>query len=73
MARKRSQHPMRRLGSLNGKGINSMNRLLVYGEVGHMDGMHVIDRGWVFARKFKNGKFEKYRARLVARGNHQAA
>jgi Reverse transcriptase (RNA-dependent DNA polymerase) len=55
------------------KGVNDMNHLLGYDDVGRMDDIYVIDSGWVFARKFKDGKFEKYRARLVARGNHQVA
>jgi hypothetical protein len=50
-----------------------MSCLSAYDDIGRTDDMHVIDSGWVFARKFKDGKFEKYRARLVARRNHQVA
>jgi hypothetical protein len=34
-------------------------------------GTRTIRLGWVLHRKFKNGTFDKHKARLVARGNHQ--
>ena len=40
------------------KEFNNMNCPSVYDDVDHTDDMHVIDSGWVFARKFKDGKFE---------------
>jgi hypothetical protein len=48
------------------KEINNMNCLSVYDDMDRTGDMHVIDSGWVFARKFKDGKFEKYCARSVA-------
>ena len=34
-------------------------------------GMRTLRLGWVLHRKFKNGSFDKNKARLVARGNYQ--
>ena len=43
----------------------------VYDLVPRAPGMRTLRLGWVLHRKFKNGTFEKNKARLVARGNHQ--
>ena len=43
----------------------------VYELVPRTSGMRTIRLGWVPHRKFKNGAFDKNKARLVAHGNHQ--
>jgi len=43
----------------------------IYDLVPRTAGMRTLRLGWVLHRKFKNGVFEKNKARLVARGNHQ--
>ena len=43
----------------------------VYELVPRASGARTIRLGWVLHRKFKNGTFDKNKARLVARGNHQ--
>ena len=43
----------------------------VYEMVPRVPGMRTLRLRWVLHRKFKNGIFEKNKARLVARGNHQ--
>ena len=43
----------------------------VYELVLRASGAHTIHLGWVLHRKFKNGTFDKNKARLVTRGNHQ--
>jgi hypothetical protein len=48
-----------------------LKRYDVYDLVPHADGVRTLRLGWVLHWKFKNGTFEKSKARLVARGNHQ--
>jgi transposase InsO family protein len=43
----------------------------VYELVPRIGSMRTLRLGWVLHRKFKNGVFDKNKARLVARGNHQ--
>ena len=43
----------------------------VYELVPRVSGARTICLGWVLHQKFKNGTFDKNKARLVARGNHQ--
>jgi len=43
----------------------------VYDLVPRHPGMRTLRLGWVLHRKFQNGVFDKNKARLVARGNHQ--
>ena len=43
----------------------------VYEMVPRVPGMHTLRPGWVLHQKFKNGIFEKNKARLVTHGNHQ--
>jgi len=43
----------------------------VYDLVPRAPGLRTLRLGWVLHRKFKNGVFEKNKARVVARGNHQ--
>jgi hypothetical protein len=45
----------------------------VYELVPRQPGMRTLRLGWVLHRKFRNGVFDKNKARLVARGNHQRA
>ena len=43
----------------------------IYELVLHVSGARTIRLSWVLHWKFKNGTFDKNKARLVARGNHQ--
>ena len=43
----------------------------VYNLVPCQPGMHMLCLGWVLHCKFQNGVFNKNKACLVARGNHQ--
>jgi hypothetical protein len=43
----------------------------VYELVPHVKGLRTLKLGWVLHRKFKNGVFDKNKARLVARGNQK--
>jgi hypothetical protein len=54
-----------------GREIANLKAHDVYELVPRKPGMRTLRLGWVLHRKFKNGVFEKNKARLVARGNHQ--
>ena len=54
-----------------GKEMANLKAHDVYELVPHTPGMHTLQLGWVLHCKFKNSIFEKNKARLVARGNHQ--
>jgi hypothetical protein len=43
----------------------------VYELVPSVRGLRTLKLGWMLHRKFKNGVFDKNKARLVARGNQQ--
>jgi len=43
----------------------------VYGPVPRVGGLGTLKLGWVLHRKFKDGVFDKNKARVVARGNQQ--
>ena len=43
----------------------------VYTLIPRRPGMHTLRLGWVLHHKFQNAVFDKNKARLVARGNHQ--
>ena len=43
----------------------------VFDLVPRASGMRTLRLGWVLHRKFKNRLFDKNKARIVARGNHQ--
>ena len=53
------------------KEVTNLKSHNVYDLVPRTPGIHTLRLGWVLHRKFKNGVFEKNKARLVARGNHQ--
>ena len=54
-----------------GKEMANLKAHDVYELVPRTPRMRTLRLGWVLHRKFKNGVFEKNKARLVARGNHQ--
>ena len=43
----------------------------VYELIPHVVRIQTLRLGWVLHRKFKNGSFDRNKAHLVARGNHQ--
>ena len=54
-----------------GKEMANLKAHDVYKLVPHTPRMCTLRLGWVLHHKFKNSVFEKNKARLVARGNHQ--
>ena len=54
-----------------GKEMANLKAHDVYELVPRKPGMRTLRLGWVLHCKFKNGVFEKNKARLVARGNPQ--
>ena len=53
------------------KEMENLRSYDVFKLVPRTPGMRTLRLGWVLHRKFKNGAFDKNKARLVARGNHQ--
>jgi len=51
--------------------MSNMRSHDIYKLTPHRPGMRTLRLGWVLHRKFKDGVFEKNKARLVARGNQQ--
>lgn len=54
-----------------GREMDNLTSHDVYELVPRTSDMRTLRLGWVLHRKFKDGTFDKNKARIVARGNHQ--